>query len=68
LLEDSPFAPGVDANHAVEVIGIDSSDPDNIMVILNDPGSPDGCGSMIPLEEFEDAWADSDNFMVTAYK
>jgi hypothetical protein len=68
LLGDFAFAPGVDANHAVEVIGIDNSDPDHVMVILNDPGSPDGCGVMIPLEEFQDAWDDSDNFIVTAYK
>lgn len=68
LLNDSPFAPGGDANHAVEVIGIDSSDPDNVMVILNDPGSPGGCGSMLPLDEFMSAWDDSGNLLVTANK
>lgn len=58
--------PDSDANHAVEVIGIDHSDPNNPMVILNDPGHPGGQGSMIPLELFQQAWADSGNFMVTA--
>jgi hypothetical protein len=51
-----------------EVIGIDRSDPDNPMVILNVPGHPGGCGAMIPLEEFEDAWQDSNCFLVEAYK
>lgn len=68
ILNDPPFAPGGDANHAVEVIGIDSSDPNNVMVILNDSGSPDGCGSMIPLDDFMSAWNDSGNMLVTAYE
>lgn len=62
------FGPGDDANHAVEVIGVDYSDPDNPMVILNDSGTPDGCGSEIPLDQFMDAWEDSNCFMVEAYK
>lgn len=53
-----------DANHAVEVIGIDNSDPDHPMVILNDPGHPDGQGMMVDAEVFMNAWNDSDNFMV----
>lgn len=61
---DSVFNPGEAANHAVEVIGIDYSDPDNPMIILNDSGHPDGCGSMIPLEDFEDAWEDGGCQMV----
>jgi Peptidase_C39 like family len=56
--------PGQDANHAVQVIGIDYSDPDNPVVILNDPGSPDGQGRRIPADEFMDAWEDSDCYMV----
>lgn len=58
--------PGNDANHAVEVIGVDRSDPGNPMIILNDPGHPGGEGSMIPLNEFETAWSDSNHFVVTA--
>ena len=61
---DSIFAPGEAANHAVEVIGVDYTDPDNPVVILNDSGHPDGCGSMIPLEDFVDAWEDGGCQMV----
>lgn len=61
------FGPGDDANHAVEVIGIDYNNPDGPMVILNDSGNPNGCGSMVPMDQFMDAWEDSDFFMVEAY-
>jgi len=59
-----PGIPGMDANHAVQVIGVDTTDPDNAMVILNDSGDPNGQGVMIPAGEFMDAWADSDHYMV----
>lgn len=61
---DSIFTPGEGADHAVEVIGIDYSDPDHPMVILNDSGSPDGCGEMVPMDTFADAWEDSANQMI----
>lgn len=57
--------PGRDANHAIQVIGIDESDPDNPMVIINDSGVPNGCGAMVPADMFLNAW-DSDGFMVAA--
>lgn len=54
------FLPGRDANHAVHVIGMDDSDPDNPMVIINDSGVPDGAGVLIPGDLFmkaaEDSW------------
>lgn len=63
--EDGIFSPLDAANHAVEVAGIDYSDPDNPMVILNDSGNPEtGRGSMIPVKKFMDAWADSGYQMV----
>lgn len=62
---DTIFTPGQSANHAVEVIGIDNSDPDHPMVILNDSGTPDGCGEMVPADEFMDAWEDGGFHMVT---
>ncbi len=65
-LSDYMGVPGEGADHAVRVVGIDHSDPSNPMVVLSDSGTPDGQGSMIPLAEFEDAWADSGQFMVTA--
>ena len=58
------FSPETSANHAVEVVGIDYSDPENPMVILCDSGSPNGCGEMVPLDTFEDAWKAGDNQMV----
>lgn len=59
------FVPTDGANHAVEVIGIDNSDPDNPMVILNDSGHEGGCGEMVPLDTFVDAWEDSGFQMIT---
>ncbi len=64
LLSDTEGIPGQDANHAVQVIGIDRSDPGRPMVILNDPGHPNGRGLMVPAGEFLDAWQDSGQFMV----
>lgn len=62
--EDDLFTPGDGANHAVEVIGIDRSDPEEVMVILNDSGNPNGCGEMIPLDTFLDAWEDGGYQMI----
>ena len=59
------FDPGDGADHAVEVIGIDYSDPDNPMVVLNDSGTPDGCGELVPMHIFIDAWEDSNCQMIT---
>lgn len=64
---DDMFAPVDGPNHAVQVIGIDYSDPENPMVILNDSGSPDGCGEMVPLDVFMDAWEDGDCQMIVCY-
>lgn len=65
VLQDQPGMPGQDANHAVQVVGIDYSDPNNPKVILNDPGCPDGQGKMVSQSEFMGAWEDSGNFMVS---
>lgn len=51
------------ANHALIVTGIDTTDPDNIKVILTDPGSGD-VAKEYPIDEFMDAWQDSDCFFV----
>ena len=53
------------ANHALCVTGFDVSDPDHPMVIVNDPGHPDGQGAAYPLDRFMDAWENS-NFHMTA--
>ena len=58
------FSPMTRANHALEVIGIDYSDPSQPMVILNDSGTPAGCGEMVPLDTFEEAWSTGDHQMI----
>ncbi|WP_298798345.1 C39 family peptidase [uncultured Pseudonocardia sp.] len=60
--------PGQGADHAVQVVGVDHTDPANPQVILNDPGSPTGQGERVSLATFLDAWEDSGNFMVTAHR
>ena len=52
------------ADHAVVVSGIDTTDPDNIHIIISDPGTGEAVASY-PMEQFVDAWEDSDFFMVT---
>lgn len=51
-------------NHALIVAGIDTSDPDNIQVIVRDPGSGED-GKPYPLEQFMDAWSDAHCYMVS---
>lgn len=65
--ETDIFSPESGANHAVEVIGIDNSDPSNPMVILNDSGIPMGQGEKVPLEVFENAWNEGDRQMIECY-
>ncbi len=55
-LDKAEFEP---ADHAVCVTGIDTTDPKNPCVILNDPGHPAGAGARYPLERFMDAWENS---------
>ena len=64
---DDLFSPTSAANHAVEVVGIDRTDPDKPMVILNDSGTPNGKGEMVPLDDFIDAWQDSECQMIECY-
>lgn len=55
------------ADHAVEIIGIDDSDPLNVRVILNDSGIENGCGRSVSYLEFMEAWVPSGGFMVSAF-
>jgi peptidase C39-like protein len=67
LLEDmvgDPI-PGQGADHAVEVTGIVDT-ASGRMVVVNDPGHPEGRGEMVPIEQFQNAWADSGAFAVFA--
>ena len=65
---DDFYGPGMGANHAIQVIGVDHTEPDNPMVIINDSGTESGQCAAIPAELFMDAWEDSGNFMVTAFE
>lgn len=65
--QDNIFTPMDSANHAVQVIGIDETDPSNPMVILNDSGTINGCGEMVPLDIFMDAWEDGMYQMIASY-
>jgi hypothetical protein len=60
-LSHASMLAGRGVNHAVQVIGYD---PASQTVILNDPGSADGRGEMVPVDRFMNAWAEGSNFMV----
>ena len=45
------------------VTGIDTSDPENVKVIITDPGTGD-VAKEYPLDQFMDAWHDSNCFYV----
>lgn len=58
------FLFGESANHALLVVGIDASDPNDVQIIVTDPGT--GNRQMAySAEQFMDAWKDSDCFMVS---
>lgn len=61
------FLPGMDADHVVQVIGLDYTDYKNPKVILNDSGAANGCGAEVCMKDFMDAWKDSGRFMVTVH-
>jgi hypothetical protein len=56
--------PGHHGDHAVQIVGIDDSDPAHPKVILNDPGNSEGRGEVIPVEKFFEVWGPSGNFMM----
>lgn len=58
------FFVGDTPDHALVVAGIDTSDPDNVMVIVDDPGSGD-YHKAYPLDQFMDAWSDAQCYMVS---
>lgn len=57
------FFLGDTPDHAIVVSGIDTSDPNNIMVYVTDPGNGDH-NKAYPLDQFMDAWKDAQCFMV----
>ena len=55
---------GGEANHALVVVGIDTTDPDNPIVIVTDPGTGN-LQMAYPADQFINAWKDSNCFMVS---
>lgn len=58
------FFQGEVPDHALIVAGIDTSDPNNVKVIVTDPGTGEE-GKPYPLDRFMDAWSDSQCFMMS---
>lgn len=67
-LRDWRRPPGQNADHAVEVTGVDDRVAGETTIVLNDPGVPAGAGRRVRLEDFERAWAGSDRYLVTTRK
>ncbi len=49
-------------NHAIVVTGVDTTNPDDIRILVTDPGT--GQPASYPVEQFKDAWEDSSFHMV----
>ena len=58
------FFNGDTPDHALIVSGIDTSDPNNIQVVVTDPGNGD-YHKAYPLDQFMDAWSDASCYMVS---
>lgn len=58
------FFNGDTPDHALIVSGIDTSDPNNVQVIVTDPGNGD-YDKAYPLDQFMDAWSDASCYMVS---
>lgn len=54
---------GEHADHALVVTGIDTTDPNNVEVIITDPGSGD-VAMRYPMNQFIDAWHDSNCIII----
>lgn len=52
-------------NHAIEIIGFDKTNPDDIKVIVNDPAFEDGAGNIYSWDEFSSC---CDKDFVTIHK
>jgi hypothetical protein len=47
-------------NHAILIKGIKQTAQGHLVAVVNDPGQPNGAGVEYPLEQFEEAFNDSD--------
>ena len=57
--------PSLSADRFVEVIGVDMTDTQNKMIVVNDPLDECG-GTSFPLDDFVDAWQKSNCYCVIA--
>lgn len=55
------------ADHAVQVVGVDRNDPNDVRVILNDPGREDGAGLSVPVDVFMKTWDTGNRFVAAVY-
>ncbi len=64
---DNPFGEFMitQPNHAIEIIGFDKTDPNDIKVIVNDPAFADGAGNVYSWNEFKSC---CDDDFVTIHK
>lgn len=58
------FFAGEHPDHALLVVGLDTTDPDNVQVIVTDPGTGNRQWAY-PAKDFMDAWHDSDCTMIS---
>ncbi len=61
-----PSREGAEDNNPDHVLVVAGIDDDRGVVILSDPGVPNGSQLEVPIEQFEQAWADSGNQMLVA--
>lgn len=64
ILSGQQQPPGQHTNHIVQVIGVDNSDPQHPKYVLNDPGTPNGQGIVVPAEKFYESWGAAGNWMM----
>ncbi|OZC42661.1 hypothetical protein CH289_27085 [Rhodococcus sp. RS1C4] len=61
-----PSSEGVEDERPDHVLVVAGIDDERGVVILSDPGVPNGSQLEVPIEQFEQAWADSGNQMLVA--
>ncbi|OZD18283.1 hypothetical protein CH253_17615 [Rhodococcus sp. 06-156-3C] len=61
-----PSREGAEDNTPDHVLVVAGIDDERGVVILSDPGVPNGSHLEVPIEQFEQAWADSGNQMLVA--
>lgn len=63
---ENVFSPADDTSCEVRVVGLDESDSESPMVIINDISSPNSSDENIPIDVFLDAWDECNNRMIVS--